>query len=45
MMPDLTPIFHLAMFGLFCGALIVIAGGGWLAYHLFKAVSLYLGAG
>lgn len=43
MLPDLTPIFHLAMFGLACAFIIVVIGGGWLGYHLFMALSAYLG--
>ncbi|MBE0691527.1 MAG: hypothetical protein IH590_00315 [Aquamicrobium sp.] len=41
--PDLRPLFFLAIFGLICAVIIVIAGGGWLGYHLFMAMSLYLG--
>ena len=43
-LPDLTPLFHLAIFGLICGVLLFVVGGGWLAYHLFMALSAYLGA-
>lgn len=42
-LPDLTPIFYLAFFGLVCGAIILLGGGGWLLYHLWMALSLYLG--
>ena len=41
-LPDLTPLFYLAIFGLFCAA--VLGGGGWLLYHLIAAVALYAGS-
>ena len=43
-LPDLWPLFYLAMFGLTCAALIALIGGGWLAYHLYMALALYFGA-
>lgn len=43
-MPDLTPLFYLAGFGLLCAALAIVLGGGWLGFHLFMALSAYLGA-
>ena len=42
-MPDLSGLFFLAMFGLACAAILIVGGGGWVAYHLFQALSLYLG--
>lgn len=41
--PDLTPLFYLAVVGLVAIALVVIGGGGWLLYHLYRALALYLG--
>lgn len=43
-LPDLTPLFYLAGFGLFCAAILIIGGVGWLAYHLTRAVLFYVGA-
>lgn len=43
-LPDLTPLFYLALIGI---ATCVIGGlglVGWAGYHLFRAFSLYLGA-
>lgn len=43
-LPDLTPIFYLAMFGLVCA---VIGGGTlllWGGYHLIAALTLYIGS-
>lgn len=45
MLPDLTPLFYLAIFGLVCAAIVVVVGGGWLAYHTIMAFTAYLGAG
>ncbi len=42
--PDITPLFYLAIFGLFCAAVLVLGGGGWLLYHLIAAVALYAGS-
>lgn len=41
-LPDLTPLFYLAMFGLICAVMIAVIGGGWLAYHLAMSVIGYL---
>ena len=41
-LPDLTPLFYLAMFGLVCAVLVVLGGGSWLGYHLFLALRSYL---
>ncbi|MCW0235249.1 MAG: hypothetical protein OJJ21_16735 [Ferrovibrio sp.] len=43
-MPDLTPLIYFAMFGIACAALIALIGGSWLAYHLYMAMAMYLGA-
>lgn len=40
----LVLLYYLAIFGLICAVTIIVAGGGWLAYHLYMALSLYLGA-
>lgn len=37
-MPDLTPLFYLAWFGLICAALLLIGGGGWLIWFLITHV-------
>lgn len=42
-LPDLTPIFYFAIFGMICAAIVTVVGGGWLAYHLVRAVLLYVG--
>lgn len=42
-LPDLRPLFALAIFGLICAAILVIGGGGWLLWHLVMALRLYLG--
>lgn len=42
-LPDLTPIFYLALVGLISIAIVVIGGGGWVIYHLTKALLLYNG--
>lgn len=41
--PDLTPIFYLAIFGLFCGVLLFLVGGWWAGYHVFMALCEYNG--
>jgi len=41
-LPDLTPLFYLAMLGLACGVIIAVIGGGWAGYHLFMALSAYI---
>jgi len=41
--PDPTPLLWLAMVGLVAIAAAAIIGGGWLAYHLYMAISLYAG--
>lgn len=38
-----TLLFYLAMFGLACGVIIAVIGSGWAGYHLFMALSAYLG--
>jgi len=43
-LPDLTLLFYLAGFGLFCAAILIIGGGGWLGYHLIRAILFYVGA-
>lgn len=42
--PDLTLLFWLAVIGLVSVAIVVIGGGGWVAYHLYHAITLYVGA-
>lgn len=44
MIPDLTPLFWIAGFGLICAAVIVLGMAGWLGWHLYGALALYLGA-
>lgn len=41
-LPDLTPLFYLAMFGLICAVSISAIGGGWLTYHLAMAIIGYI---
>jgi hypothetical protein len=41
-LPDLTPLFYLAMFGLLCAILIAGIGTTWLAYHLVMALIGYV---
>ena len=41
---DLTPLLYFGLFGIACAALIALIGGGWLAYHLYMALALYIGA-
>ncbi len=42
-LPDLRPLFALAIFGLICAVIVIIGGGGWLGWHLYRALALYLG--
>lgn len=42
--PDLTLLFWLAVVGMISVVIVVIGGGGWLAYHLYQALALYMGA-
>ncbi|UOK71683.1 hypothetical protein [Ancylobacter polymorphus] len=42
--PDLAPLIYFGLFGLACAAIIVLGSAGWLAYHLYMALALYLGA-
>lgn len=42
--PNLAPLIYFGLFGLACAALITLIGGGWLAYHLYMAMAVYLGA-
>lgn len=42
-LPDLSPIFYLAVFGVVCAFLLLTVGGSWVAYHLVQALRLYLG--
>jgi hypothetical protein len=44
MTSDLSVIYFLALVGLLAAAIVAIGGGGWLAYHLIAALSLYLGS-
>lgn len=44
-LPDLTALFWFAAFGMLVAAGAALGGGAWLCYHLFRALSLYLGAG
>jgi len=41
-LPDLTPLFYLAIFGLVCAIVLGISIGGWLGYHLLMAAWAYL---
>lgn len=43
-MPDITGLIILAYIGMAALAAIIIGGGGWLLYHLSKALIMYLGA-
>ncbi len=42
-LPDLTPLFWLAGFGLLVGVVGGFSLVGWLGYHLYRALALYLG--
>lgn len=42
-LPDLSGLIYFAFFGMACAAVVAI-GGGWLLYHLTRAVLLYVGA-
>lgn len=42
-LPDLTPLFYLAIVGIISIAIVVIGGGGWIVYHVTKALLLYNG--
>ena len=39
-MPDLTPIFYLAMFGLACAAVLVIGGGGYAIWWAINHIQI-----
>lgn len=39
-LPDLTPLFYLAMFGLACAALMIIGGVGFAAWFIFNHVQI-----
>lgn len=41
---DLRPLVWLAIIGLVCTCIVLVAGGWWLASHLVAALSLYIGA-
>ena len=36
MIPDLSAIFYLAIFGLICGVLALFGGAGWLIWFLIE---------
>ena len=42
-LPDLTPLIWLALVGLVAIAAVGFVIGGWLAHHLYIAISLYVG--
>ena len=42
--PDLTWLIYFGFFGIACATLITLIGGGYLAYHLYMALALYIGA-
>lgn len=37
-LPDLRPLFWLAMFGLLCAAALIIGGAGWLVWFVVDHV-------
>ena len=41
---DLTGLVRFAIVGIIASAVIGLVGGTWLAYHLFQALTLYLGS-
>ncbi|TCU34128.1 hypothetical protein EV129_113112 [Rhizobium azibense] len=41
MLPDLTAFFYFAIFGMICGALVILIGAPWAGYHLFMALCQY----
>ena len=43
-MPNFTPLIYFGFFGIACAAVIALAAGGWLSYHLVMAIAAYLGA-
>lgn len=43
-LPDLTPLFYLAAFGMVCAVFVATIGGIWIAYHLIMALAAYIGA-
>lgn len=42
--PDLRPLFYFAMLGILCVIAAVIGAGGWIIYHVIRALLLYTGA-
>lgn len=42
-LPDLAPIFYLALVGIVTVVVGAFAVIGWSGYHLFRALALYLG--
>lgn len=40
MIPDLTAIFYLAIFGLICGVLALVGGAGWLIWFVVNHVQI-----
>ncbi|KVK40120.1 hypothetical protein L905_10060 [Agrobacterium sp. TS43] len=40
MIPDLSVIFHLAIFGLICAVVAVIGGAGWLVWFVIEHVRI-----
>ncbi|WP_262529413.1 hypothetical protein [Agrobacterium tumefaciens] len=40
MIPDLTAIFYLAIFGLICGVIALLGGAGWLIFFIVNHVRI-----
>ncbi|MDH0907381.1 hypothetical protein N5C66_00700 [Rhizobium pusense] len=40
MIPDLSVIFYLAVFGLICGVLALLSGAGWLIWFIIQHVQI-----
>jgi hypothetical protein len=43
-LPDLRPLFYLAVFGFVCAAALAVTAVLFLGYHTFMAISAYIGA-
>ncbi|MFG1260088.1 hypothetical protein V5F79_22430 [Xanthobacter flavus] len=42
--PDLRPLFYFAMIGVLFVLAAVIGAGGWVIYHIVRALLFYTGA-
>lgn len=40
MIPDMTAIFYLAIFGLICGVVALLGGTGWLIFFIVNHVRI-----